>query len=50
MSEDLGMEGWDARYRAQAALWSSNPNRYLVSETAGERAADDCLAVVDPVC
>jgi len=35
MSGDLGEEFWDERYRSSAALWSGNPNRYLVSETAG---------------
>ena len=34
VSEDLGEEFWDERYRSGAALWSGNPNRYLVSETA----------------
>ena len=34
MPEELGEEFWDERYRSAAALWSGNPNRYLVSETA----------------
>jgi len=34
MSGDLGEAFWDERYRGQPALWSGNPNRYLVSETA----------------
>ena len=34
MSEDLGEAFWDERYRGHAALWSSNPSQYLVSEAA----------------
>ena len=34
VSEDLGEEFWDERYRSGAGLWSGNPNRYLVSEVA----------------
>jgi len=34
VSEDLSEEFWDERYRSSAALWSGNPNRYLVSEIA----------------
>src|SRR5215472_6728162 len=33
MSEYLGAEFWDERYRGQPALWSGNPNPYLVGET-----------------
>lgn len=32
---NLGEEFWDERYRGQTALWSGEPNVYLVSETAG---------------
>jgi len=28
---------WNERYRSAAALWSGNPNRYLVSEASGLR-------------
>jgi len=35
MSGDLGEAFWDEQYSGQPALWSGNPNQYLVSETAG---------------
>jgi SAM-dependent methyltransferase len=35
MSGDLGEAFWDERYSGQAAVWSGNPNRYLVDEVAG---------------
>ncbi len=35
MSEHIGEEFWDERYRGQAKLWSGSPNPYLVSEAAG---------------
>jgi SAM-dependent methyltransferase len=35
MSGDLGETFWDERYSGQAALWSGEPNRYLVGEAAG---------------
>jgi SAM-dependent methyltransferase len=35
MSDPFGEAAWDERYRARDALWSGNPNRYLVSEAEG---------------
>ena len=32
--EQFGEEFWNERYRSAAALWSGNPNRYLVSEAS----------------
>lgn len=30
----MGREFWDERYRSHSAVWSGNPNAYLVSEVA----------------
>ncbi|HUJ05875.1 MAG TPA: class I SAM-dependent methyltransferase [Streptosporangiaceae bacterium] len=35
MSENHGAAFWDERYRGRAALWSGEPNPYLLQETAG---------------
>ena len=32
MSDQFSQAFWDERYRSQAALWSGNPNRHLVTE------------------
>jgi SAM-dependent methyltransferase len=32
MSDLFSEAAWDERYRSRGALWSGNPNRYLVSE------------------
>jgi SAM-dependent methyltransferase len=35
MADQFGEAAWDERYRSKGALWSGNPNRYLVSEAEG---------------
>lgn len=35
MSDMFSEAAWDDRYRSRDALWSGQPNRYLVSETDG---------------
>lgn len=35
MADQFGEAAWDDRYRSKGALWSGNPNRYLVSEAEG---------------
>lgn len=35
MTDHFSEAAWDQRYRSRDALWSGNPNRYLVSEAEG---------------
>lgn len=35
MADQFSEAAWDERYRSRSALWSGDPNRYLVSEADG---------------
>ena len=44
MSDPFSQESWDERYRSRSALWSRNPNPYLVAE-AGDLTPGTALDV-----